>query len=188
MNLFYDIIIEKRVILMNEIKEHIVNKEWMNDPKEDIFFKYYKIAQKCSKSKSVKDLVSGTLLYNQLVEKSLKDTIIISIIVIKAKSWPEEVELDLNFDRATFGKLVEYFKKFALKKYNRDIIIKYLNDILPIRNKVIHKIFDIEDINKELVDYFGKADELVLLLNGYYNAIAENILYDLEEFDFNNLI
>lgn len=173
---------------MNEIKEHIINKEWIDDPKTDIFFKYYKIAQKCSKSKNVEDLVSGTLLYNQLVEKSLRDTIIISIIVIKAKAWPEKVELDLNFDKATFGKLVEYFKRFALKKYNRDIIVKYLNDILPIRNKVIHKIFDIEDINKELADYFVKADELVLLLNGYYNSIAENILYDLEGFNFNNLV
>lgn len=173
---------------MNEINEHIRNKEWLIDSKADKFFYYYRLAQKCSKSDETEDLVSGVLLYNQLVEKILKETIIISIIVIKAKLWPERVSFDLDFEKATFGKLIQYYKSFAIKKYNRDIIAKYLKDILPIRNKVIHSLFDVDDINKELQDYFEKSDELIMMLNGYYNSIAENILYDLEDFDFNNLL
>lgn len=173
---------------MDEIKEHIKKKKWLVDPKEDQFFHYYKIAQECCKSNKVEDLVSAILLYNQLVEKILRDIIIVSIIVMKAKIWPEKVELDINLNRATFGKMIEYFKRFAIEKYNRSVIIKYLNGILPIRNKVIHKIFDIENLNEELKDYFGKADELVLMLNGYYNSIAEHILYDFENFDFSKLL
>lgn len=173
---------------MNEVSEHIKNKEWLIDSKIDKFFYYYRIAEKCSKSSKIEDLVSGVLLYNQLVEKILKETIIISVIVMKAKLWPERVSFYLDFEKATFGKLIQYYKNFAIKKYNRDIIVKYLKDILPIRNKVIHSLFDIDDINKELLDYFGKSDELIMMLNGYYNSIAENILYDLENFDFNNLL
>ena len=173
---------------MNEIKKHIKNKEWLVDPKAKQFFHYYQIAKKCSKSNTIEKLVTGTLLYNQLVEKILKETIIISIIVVKAKIWPEKIEFNLDFDKATFGKLIEYYKKYAIKKYNRDIIIKYLKDILPIRNEIIHSIFSIEDMKKDLKNYFDKADELISLLNEYYNSIAAHILYDFEGFDFNKLL
>ena len=65
---------------------------------------------------------------------------------------------------------------------------KYLKDILPIRNKIIHSIFDFNDVKNELKDYFIKADELIIMLNGYYNSIAEDISYDFKKFDFNNLL
>lgn len=173
---------------MDLIREHIKNKCWTFDPKEEKKFYFYKIAEKCSQSNKVEDLVSGVLIYNQLIEESLIETIIISIIYVKAKTWPKKIMLDLDFDRATFGKQIEYFERFAIEEVNRDVIKKYLKDILKIRNKVIHHLFDIENFNDELEDYYGKANDLFILLIQYYNDISEHILYELEEFDFNNLL
>ena len=173
---------------MDLIREHIKNKCWTFDPKEEKKFYFYKIAERCSNSNKVEDLVSGVLIYNQLIEESLIETIIISIIYVKAKTWPKKIMFDLDFDRATFGKQIEYFERFAIEEVNRDVIKKYLKDILKIRNKVIHHLFDIENFNDELEDYYGKANELFILLIQYYNDISEHILYELEEFDFNNLL
>lgn len=173
---------------MNLIREHIKNREWTCDPKEEKKFYYFKIAEKCSKSDKVEDLVSGTLIYNQLIEQSLAETIILSIIYVKAKTWPKKITFDLNFDKATFGKQIEYFEKFAIEEANRDVIIKYLKDVLKVRNKVIHRLFDIENFNKELEEYYGKTNELFILLIQYYNDISEHILYELEDFDFDNLL
>ncbi len=173
---------------MDLIREHIKNREWTFDTKEEKKFYYFKMAEKCSQSDKVEDLVSGTLIYNQLIEQSLIEVIILSIIYVKAKAWPKKIKFDLNFDKATFGKQIDYFEKFVIEEANRDIIIKYLKEVLKIRNKVIHHLFDIDNFNKELEEYFGKANKLFILLIQYYNDIAEHILYELEDFDFDKLI
>lgn len=173
---------------MNLIREHIENREWTYDSKEEKKNYYFKIAEKCSKSEKIEDLVSGTLIYNQLIEQSLIEAIVLSIVYVKTKMWPNKIEFNIDFEKATFGKQIEYFEKFAVEEVNRDVIIRYLKDILKIRNKVIHRLFDIKNFNKELEDYFGKAHELFMLLIQYYNDIAEHILYEFEGFDFDNLL
>ena len=98
----------------------------------------------------------------------MKETIICSISYIKAEIWPSSVQMNLDFDKATFGNLIEYFKQFAIKEYNRDIILKYLRDIKKTRNDTVHRLFEIQDIKNlknELKNYYGKAYELVILLN-----------------------
>ena len=173
---------------MDLIKEHIKNEEWIFDPKEDKKMYFFKIAEKCSKSNRIEDLVSGTLIYNQLIEQSLVETIILSIIYVKARIWPKNVKLNLDFDKATFGKQIDYFEKYSIEEYNREINIKYLKDILKIRNKVIHHLFDISNFKNELEEYFEKANQLFMLLIEYYNAISEHIFYELGNFDFNKLL
>ena len=69
----------------------------------------------------MEDLVSGVLIYNQLIEESLIETII-SIIYVKAKIWPKKIMFDLDFDRATFEKQIEYFERFAIEEVNKDVI------------------------------------------------------------------
>lgn len=112
----------------------------------------------------------------------------LSIIYIKSKTWSQKIKFDLNFDKATFGKQIEYFERFTIEEVNRGVIIKYLRDVLKIRNRLIHHLFEIEKFNEELKEYFEKSNKLFILLIQYYNDISEHILYELEDFNFDRLL
>ena len=164
---------------MDEVIEFMLNKDWEKDYKKERKTYLLNIAKECEKSKKIADIIGGILIYNQL----LKETIICSISYIKAEIWPSIVQMNLDFDKATFGNLIEYFKQFAIKEYNRDIILKYLRDIKKTRNDTVHRLFEIQDIKNlknELKNYYGKAYELVILLNEYYDQICWK-LYDLSD-------
>jgi hypothetical protein len=91
--------------------------------------------------------------------------------------------MEINLDKSTFGKLIEYFNQYAVKEYNRDIIEKYLKMLNEDRNKVVHKLFDIKNIDKlekDLDNYSELAYEVIILLNEYYDQICWR-LYDLDE-------
>lgn len=173
---------------MDEVVNYMINKEWEKDYRAERKTYLLNVAVECETSNKTSDLIGGMLIYNQLVEQFLKETIIVSIGYIKAEIWPAKVKMNLDFDKATFGVLIEYFKQFAIEEYNRDIIIKYLNDTKKTRNNMVHRLFEIEkikDLKSELKDYYGKSYELVMLLNEYYNQIT-NKLYDLSiRIDFN---
>lgn len=168
---------------MDEVINFMINKDWEKDYKRERKLFLLNIATECENSNKTAYVIGGMLIYNQLIEQLLKETIICSIGYIKAEIWPASVQMNLNFDKATFGTLIEYFKQFAVKEYNRDVIIKYLNDIKKTRNDVVHNLFDVPDIKSiknELKDYYGKSYELVMLLNEYYDQICWN-LYDLSD-------
>lgn len=91
--------------------------------------------------------------------------------------------MDINISKLTFGKLIEYFKKFVIKKYNREILIKYLEELNRQRNEIVHKLFDFEEvmqIETKLIEYGEMSDEVIGLLLEYYNSISEE-LFDLEK-------
>ncbi len=168
---------------MDEVINFMINKDWEKDYKRERKIFLLNIATECEKSDKTADVIGGILIYNQLIEQLLKETIICSIGYIKAEIWPASVQMNLSFDKATFGTLIEYFKQFAIKEYNRDVILKYLKDIKKMRNDVVHNLFDVPDIKNiknGLKDYYGKSYELFMLLNEYYDQICWN-LYDLSD-------
>ncbi len=167
---------------MSETINFMINKEWKKDYKRERKNFLLTIAKKCENSDEISDIIGGMLIYNQLIEQLLKEIIICSIQYIKAEIWPTSVRMNLNFDKATFGTLIEYFKQFAVEEYNYDVITKHLNSIKKTRNNVVHHLFDIPDIENikyELKEYYDKSYKLVLLLNKYYDQISYN-LHDLE--------
>ena len=171
---------------MKETIEHIKSGE--NSVRQDKTIHYWKIAKKCKDSKKEKDLIVGVLLYNQLIEQFLKDAIYTSIVFLKVSIYPNKIYIKLDLDSFTYGQLIKYFKNVAIIDYNREIIIQYLNDIKPIRNKIVHNLFDINDIKIELKDYYEKSEELFMLLLEYYNSMLNKIYDSYWEFDFNKLL
>jgi hypothetical protein len=95
------------------------------------------------------------------------------LLYVRAEIWPTNIELNIQTSKATFGKLIEYFKKFVIKKYNRDILIEDLEELNINRNKLVHNLFDIKDesnLKKELEKYEEISEEVIQLLIEYYNG------------------
>ncbi|MDF2866214.1 MAG: hypothetical protein K0R72_1032 [Clostridia bacterium] len=175
---------------MDTVLEYMINKEWEKDYKAKRKIYLINLAEKSKREKDISNKIGSMLIYNQVIEQILKEVIICSVGYIKAEIWPSSIQLDINLDRATFGVLIEYFKQYAVKEYNRDIILEYLQKLNIERNKVVHKLFDIEDIrklSKQLNEYGDLAYELIILLNEYYDQICWR-LYDLNDrVDFESL-
>jgi hypothetical protein len=100
-----------------------------------------------------------------------------SIHYIKARIWPVSVDLEVELDNATFGKMIEYFRQFATVEPNREKILSDLRKFNIKRNQVVHDLFDIENLEnlaQELNDYADLADEIIWLLTEYDKQVCEN--------------
>lgn len=106
----------------------------------------------------------------------------LSVNYIKAEIWPASFALKIDHERASFGKIIDYFKQYATIEYNRDILLDYLVKYKKKRNEVVHKLFDIADMEHlaaELDNYSLLADEILKLLIEYDNQVCEKFC-DLE--------
>ena len=167
---------------MDEIVEYMVNREWSNAVKVDRKTYLVRLAMKSKTSQDVSTKIGAMLIYNQVIEQFLIDIIELSIYYIKAEIWPASVSLKVNFDRTTFGKMIELFKQYATVEPNRDILLNYLKIYCKKRNEVVHNLFDIEDLDllaNELDKYANLAEEILQLLIEYDNQICEKFC-DLE--------
>lgn len=175
----------------DEVLEYMINKEWTKESKIEGKWYLFRLAQESIKSDKLQDKIGGILIINQVIEQLLREIIIASLSYVRAKIWPADIELNVQTSKATFGKLIEYFKKFTIKKYNREVLIEDLEELNTNRNKLVHNLFDIKDesnLKKELEKYEEISDEVIKLLFEYYNAISEE-LFDLDDrVDFRLLI
>ena len=104
------------------------------------------------------------------------DVIELSVFYIKAEIWPASVLLKVDFNKVTFGKMIELFKQYATIEYNRDALLCDLKEYNKKRNEVVHNLFyieDLEELSKELDEYAELAKEIILLLLEYDNAVCE---------------
>lgn len=163
----------------DEVLEYMKNKEWTKESKIESKMNLVRMAQSNMKSNKLENKIGGVLILNQIIEQLLREVIISSIAYIKAEIWPSEVELTIQTSKATLGKLIDFFKKFAIKKYNREVLIDLLEKLLIYRNKLVHNLFDLKDeksICKELIEYDNLSESVIELLIEYYNAISEQLL------------
>ena len=175
----------------DEVLEYMINKEWTKESKIEGKIHLFKMAQESIKSEKLQDKIGGVLILNQVIEQLLREIIIASLSYVRAEIWPTEVELNIQTSKATFGKLIEYFKRFAIKKYNREILIKDLEKLNMNRNKLVHNLFDIKDesnLKEELKKYEEISDEVIELLIEYYNAISDGFFELTDRVDFESLI
>jgi len=137
----------------------------------------YRLAQESKNATDFAGKIGGILIYNQVIEQFLTDIVKMSLYYIKAKIWPVSAELDVELDKATFGKVIEYFTRYSTIEPNRDQLLSYLKKYNSKRNQVVHDLFDIPDLGnlgKELDEYAKLADEILQLLMEYEDHVCEN--------------
>ena len=160
-----------------ELFAYIRNRKWAAEKKTGRKMYLFQLAQQSKSDPDFAGKIGGILIYNQVIEQFLVDIVEMSIYYIKASLWPVTVELDVELDKATFGKVIDYFRQFSTIEPNRDKILSYLKKFNTKRNQVVHDLFDVEDLRKlydELSDYARLADEIILLLDKYDDHVCQN--------------
>ena len=176
---------------MEDIITYMADGKWKDDIKGDRKSFLLKLAKDSATNADVASKIGSMLIYNQLLEEYLKDIVEYSAYYIKAEIWPADVDLSFDFSKTTFGDLIRSFKRFAMKEYNRDIILANLTKYNKKRNEVVHHLFGIEDISAlavELDEYAEIAEELFYLLLEYDNCICEKFCDLSNRVDFRDFL
>jgi hypothetical protein len=153
------------------------NQNWQADQKKGRRRYLHRLAQQSRKDPDIASKIGGMLIYNQVIEELLTSIVEMSINYIKAEIWPVSVSLEMDLEKATFGKIIDYFTQFATVEPNRELILSHLKKFNIKRNQVVHDLFDIEDLSKlgqELDEYARLADEILRLLTDYEEQVCEN--------------
>ena len=159
------------------ISDYMRNQNWQADQKKGRRRYLHRLAQQSRKDPDIASKIGGMLIYNQVIEELLTSIVEMSINYIKAEIWPVSVSLEMDLEKATFGKIIEYFTQFATVEPNRELILSHLKKFNIKRNQVVHDLFDIEDLSKlgrELDEYARLADEILRLLTDYEEQVCEN--------------
>ena len=163
----------------DSIVTYMINRGWLVDQKTERKRYLHKLARQSKFDKDIASKIGGMLIYNQFIEQHLTDIVDMSIHFIKAETWPVAVSLDVELDKSTFGKIIEYFKQFATFEPNRELILTYLKKFNIKRNQVVHDLFDVQDLQnlaQELDDYAELADEIIDLLTAYDKQVCDNFV------------
>lgn len=165
---------------MDTTIQYMLNKEWEND-REKLKKRYLlNLVRSEFKQDSLPNKIGSILIYNQIIEQFLKEIIETSVNYIKAEIWPSEVELKVDFENKTFGQLIYMFEQYATKENQRDVIISKLKDFNKKRNKVVHNLLTIENIEQlplNMNSYIKLAEKIIVLLLEY----NVNVCYQLED-------
>lgn len=159
------------------VMEYMADRKWDKAQKAGRRRYLHRLAQASKEDPDIASKIGGMLIYNQVIEQFLTDIVEMSIYYIKAKIWPVAVELDVDLEKATFGKVIEYFTQFATVEPNRELILSHLKKFNIKRNQVVHDLFDIEDMNalaQEMNEYAQLADDILRLLTEYEEQVSEN--------------
>ena len=163
--------------LNKEIIEYMVRREWAMDKRIERKKQLFRLAQQSKQESDIAHKIGGMLIYNQVIEQYLADIIDMSIHYIKADLWPVTIDLQVDADKATFGKAIEYFRQYATIEPNRELLLKDLKKYNIKRNLVVHDLFDIQDLDrlsKELDEYAALADSILKLLADYETEVRKN--------------
>lgn len=161
----------------NDVVAYMANRKWEKDQKAQRKRYLYRLARNSKNDPDIAAKIGGMLIYNQVIEQFLADIVEMSIYYVKAKLWPVKMELDIDLDKATFGKIIEYFKQYATVEENREVLLSHLKKFNTKRNLVVHDLFDIEsleNLSKELDEYADLADEILRLLMEYEKQVCDN--------------
>ena len=159
------------------ISDYMRNQNWQADQKKGRRRYLHRLAQQSRNDPDIASKIGGMLIYNQVIEELLTSIVEMSINYIKAEIWPVSVSLEMDLEKATFGKIIEYFTQFATVEPNQELILSHLKKFNIKRNQVVHDLFDIEDLSKlgqELDEYARLADEILRLLTDYEEQVCEN--------------
>jgi len=162
-----------------DLSTYMTQRKWLEDNRLQRRKYLIRLARESKRDPDIASKIGGMLMWNQVIEQMLKDIVETSIWYIKARIWPVSVELQIDLDSATFGKVIDYFRQYATLENDREEILSHLKRFNSKRNQVVHDLFDIPDLNKlgrELDGYASLAEELLKLLEQYDSQVCDNFL------------
>ncbi len=160
------------------IFEAMKNKDWWIDK-----FKARKIAlirscRKINSNSSISRKIGGLLLWQQVIEQFLKEINQISLTYVKAEIWPTKIDFKIDYDRKTFGQVIEIYKNYSVDYEDRPKILGHLKTINDNRRTITHRMFEVENL-EDLEDIFESSynihEELLKLLLDHYILIGNNL-------------
>lgn len=159
-----------------EILEMMNNPTWWFDKQKKRKLELLRSARRVRKTSSISAKMGGVLIWQQVLEQFLKEIILTSISYIKAEIWPTKIDFKVDFDRKTFGQLINDYENFSLDYKDKNKILTKLRFVNDNRNKIVHKIFNIANMI-DLEDYFKSNfktyEELLPLILDHYCDIGE---------------
>ena len=160
-----------------DIIRYLTERKWSVDSKLSRRRYLTRLARESRRDPDIAGKIGGMLIWNQVIEQMLKDIVDTSIHFIKARIWPVSVELRIDLDSATFGKVIDYFKQYATVQEDREEILQRLKKFNIKRNQVVHDLFDIGDLRRlgtELDEYADLAEETMALLEKYDERVCDD--------------
>ncbi len=157
-----------------QIFEMMSNPTWWIDKQKKRKIELLKSARRIHSNSSISAKMGGLLIWQQVLEQFLKEIIHISICYIKAEIWPTKIDLKVDFDRKTFGQILNDYENFSLDFKGKSNILSKLKLVNKNRNEIVHKIFSIDNM-LDLEDYFETnfntyEDLLPALLDHYIDV------------------
>lgn len=175
---------------MDDILTYMAQRRWSVDHKCARKRYLHKLARQSKDDPDIAAKIGGMLIYNQVIEQYLQDIVDMSIHYIKAEIYPVQIHMDIEADKATFGKVIDYFTQYATIEEHRELILSHLKKFNIKRNQVVHDLFDIHDLDRlaqELDKYAALADEIIGLLAKYDDQVCENFCKLEQRVDFKRL-
>ena len=160
-----------------KIFEAMKNKDWWIDKFKSRKIELIRSCRKINSNSSISRKIGGLLLWQQVIEQFLKEIIQISLTYVKAEIWPTKIDFKIDYDRKTFGQVIEIYKNYSVDYEDRPKILEHLKTINDNRMTITHKMFEVENL-EDLEDIFESSynihEELLKLLLDHYILVGNN--------------
>ena len=174
-----------------KIFESMKNKDWWIDKFKARKIELISSCRRINSNSSMSRKIGGLLLWQQVIEQFLKEIIQISLTYVKAEIWPTKIDFKIDYDKKTFGQIIDMYKNYSVDYEDRPKIIGFLKTINDNRRMVTHKMFNVEDL-EELENLFESSydihEELLQLLLDHYILIGDNLEELNDRVDFEHLL
>ena len=174
-----------------KIFESMKNKDWWIDKFKARKIELISSCRKINSNSSISRKIGGLLLWQQVIEQFLKEIIQISLTYVKAEIWPTKIDFKIDYDKKTFGQIIDMYKNYSVDYEDRPKIIGFLKTINDNRRMVTHKMFNVENL-EELENLFESSydihEELLQLLLDHYILIGDNLEELNDRVDFEHLL
>ena len=161
-----------------KIFEAMKNKDWWIDNFKSRKIELIRSCRKINSNSSISRKIGGLLLWQQVIEQFLKEIIQISLTYVKAEIWPTKIDFKIDYDRKTFGQVIEIYKNYSVDYEDRPKILEHLKTINDNRRTITHKMFEVENL-EDLEDIFESSynihEELLQLLLDHYILVGNNL-------------
>lgn len=161
-----------------KIFESMKNKDWWIDKLKARKIELIKSCRRINSNSSISRKIGGLLLWQQVIEQFLKEINQISITYVKSEIWPTKIDLKIDYERKTFGQVIDIYKNYSIDYEDRPKIISLLKTINDNRRTITHKMFEVEDL-EDLENVFESSyeihEELLQLLLDHYILIGNKL-------------
>lgn len=159
-----------------KIFEAMKNKDWWIDKFKARKIELIRSCRRIHSNFSISRKIGGLLLWQQVIEQFLKEIIQISLTFVKAEIWPVKIDYKIDYDKKTFGQIIEIYKNYSIDYEDKPIILGHLKTINDNRRIIAHKMFEIENL-EDLENLFESSynihENLLQLLLDHYILVGD---------------